>query len=178
MDPLKRLDRKLVKKGHIIDLYEDDIELPDGRTVKYDFIGHKGAAAIIPVTEDGKILMVKQYRNAVDKFTLEIPAGGLNHGEDGKTCAIRECEEETGYKTFSATHLIDVFTTVAFCNEKIRIYYTNQLIPSQQHLDEDEYVTVEAYHLDELIRKIECGEICDAKTIAGLYAYHHKISQK
>lgn len=168
MIPYKRIDRQLRKKGHIIDIYQDTIELPDGQTKEWDFIMHKGAAAIIPMDEEGKIIMVRQYRNAIDSYTLEIPAGGLNPDEDMKTCAMRECEEETGYRALDAVHLIDVNTTVAFCNEKIGIYFTRNLAPSKQNLDEGEYVTIERYSLDELIAKIHAGDITDAKTISGL----------
>lgn len=168
MIPYKRIDRQLMKKGHIIDIYQDTIELPDGQTMEWDFIMHKGAAAIVPMDEDGRIIMVKQYRNAIDAYTLEIPAGGLNPGEDMKTCAMRECEEETGYKALDAIHLFDLNTTVAFCNEKIGIYFTRNLIPSKQNLDEGEYVFIERYTIDELMEKIQSGEITDAKTIAGL----------
>lgn len=168
MIPYERIDRKLMKKGHIIDIYQDTIKLPDGQTMEWDFIMHKGAAAIVPMDEEGKIIMVKQYRNAIDSYTLEIPAGGLNPGEDMKTCAMRECEEETGCKALDAVHVIDVNTTVAFCNERIGIYFTKNLAPSKQNLDEGEYVSVERYTIDELMNKIQAGEITDAKTIAGL----------
>lgn len=178
MIPYKRIDRKLTKKGVIIDIYEDTVELPDGKQVKWDFIGHKGAAAIIPMDQDGRIIMVRQYRPALDSFTLEIPAGGLNPGEDMKTCAIRECEEETGCKALDAVHLIDVNTTVAFCNEKIGIYFTRDLIPTHQNLDEGEYVTIERYTLDELIEMIHAGEIVDAKTIAGLTTLKLRLLEK
>ncbi len=170
----KRLKRVPVHKGHIIDVYTDTMELPSGNTAQWDFISHKGAAAIVPVNKDGKIIMVKQYRNAVEQYTLEIPAGGLNAGEDMKTCAARELEEETGYRSDHIEHLFDLYTTVAFCNEKIGIYYSEDLVPSQQSLDEDEFVTVEAYTLDELTDYIFQGKIVDAKTIAALLAYRTK----
>ena len=118
--------------------------------------------------------MVRQYRNAVNRFTLEIPAGGLNPGEDTKTAAARELEEETGYRSERIEHLLDLYTTVAYCNEKIGIYYTEELQPSKQHLDEDEYVEVERYPLQDLIEMIYRGEIMDAKTIAALLAYKNK----
>ena len=124
MDKIKRLERNMVHKGVIVDFYEDSMQMPNGNIAKWDFISHKGAAAILAVDEDGKLLMVRQYRGAVEKNTLEIPAGGLNTDETFKTCAIRELEEETGYRTLDATPLIELFTTVAFCNEKIGIYYT------------------------------------------------------
>lgn len=173
----KRIARTLIKEGSIIDYYHDTIELQDGRTVTFDYLDHGGAAAMIPVDEDGKILMVRQYRNAVDQYSLEIPAGGLNEGEEFITCAMRECEEETGYKAGETHHLIDIFTTVAFSNEKIAIYYTTDISKAVQNLDEDEYVTVERYSLDELTQMIFNGEIKDCKTIAGLFAYQNKIKQ-
>ncbi len=177
MIPYKRLRRDLVHQGRIIDYYSDTIEINQGKTTTFDFINHKGASAMVPVDDQGKILMVRQYRNAVDSYSLEIPAGGLNPGEDNETCAIRECEEETGYKAGEVHHLIDVYTTVAFSNEKICIYYTTGITPSKQNLDEDEFVTIERYSLEELTRMILDGEIKDAKTVAALLAYRAKTGQ-
>ncbi len=175
MDQYKRLNRELALKGNIIDFYKDTIEINGERVTTFDFIDHKGASAMIPVDQDGKILMVRQYRNAVDSDTLEIPAGGLNAGEDNRTCAIRECEEETGYRAGEVHHLIDVYTTVAFSNEKICIFYTTGIQPSKQNLDPDEFVSVEKHSLEELITMILEGKIKDAKTIAALLAYKTKL---
>lgn len=171
MSQSKRLNRELIHKGSIIDYYQDTIEIDDEKQVLFDFIKHRGASAMIPVDQEGKILMVRQFRNAIDRYTLEIPAGGLNSGEDNLSCAIRECEEETGYKAGEVKHLIDIYTTVAFCNEKISIYYTKGLIPSKQNLDEDEFVTVERFSLEEIVKLILEGAIQDSKTIAGILAY-------
>ena len=175
MENYKRLKRIPVHKGHIIDMYTDVIELPNGKEAHWDYIHHKGAAAIVPVDKDGKIIMVRQYRNAIEKYSLEIPAGGLNQDEDMKTCAARELEEETGYRSGHIEHLIDLYTTVAFCSEKIGIYYTKDLIPSRQNLDEDEFVTVERYTLSELTEMIFNGAIEDAKTISAILAYKTKM---
>lgn len=175
MDQYKRIDRKLIKKGSLIDYYNDTIQISETKQVLFDFIDHHGAAAMIPIDQEGRILMVRQYRNAVDEYSLEIPAGGLNEGEDRMSCAIRECEEETGYKAGETHHLIDVYTTVAFSNEKISIYYTKELIPSHQNLDEDEFVTAEPHKLEELVQMIYDGTIKDSKTIAGLLAYKTKF---
>lgn len=176
MSEIKRVKRELEHKGAIVDFYTDYMEMSNGRQVKWDFIEHKGAAAIVAADKDGKILMVRQYRNALERNTLEIPAGGLNPGEDRKTCAMRELEEETGYRTKDAKHLIDIYTTVAFCNEKISIFYTNELTMSKQNLDEDEYVHVEAYTMEELVGFILNGMIEDAKTISALLAYKTKMN--
>ena len=171
MGDIRRIDRKLEHKGSIVDFYSDYMELPDHKIAKWDFIAHKGAAAIIPVTEDGNIIMVRQYRNAIERYTLEIPAGALNQGETKEQAAIRECEEETGYKAMEVKHLFDLYTTVAFCNENIGIYYTTKLVKGKQHLDDGEYVHVEIHPLDELIQMIFDGKIQDAKTMSALLAY-------
>lgn len=171
MNQIKRINRELACKGSIIDFYRDRMEVNGEKHTTFDFIEHKGASAMIAVDQDGRILMVRQYRNAIDDYTLEIPAGGLNPGEDNLTCAIRECEEETGYQAGEVHHLIDVFTTVAFSNEKICIYYTENVTPTHQNLDEDEFVTIEKHTLEELTQMIFNGSIKDAKTVAGLLAY-------
>lgn len=167
-----RLRRELQYHGKIIDVYKDYVSIPNGNTAEWDFIGHKGAAAVVPVTKEGKILMVRQYRNALDRYTLEIPAGGRD-GADEPTivCAARELEEETGYRSENLEPLISVYTTVAFCNEKIDIYVAKDLIPSKQHLDEDEYVDVEEHTVEELCRMIFEQKIQDSKTVSAILAY-------
>lgn len=178
-DEFKRLSRDLVQKGSIIDYYQDTVQVPNGNVVKWDFIGHKGAAAIVPVREDGKILMVRQYRNALDRYTLEIPAGGLNGADEPtKTAAARELEEETGYRSEDVEFLISIRTTVAFCNEKIDIYVAHNLIKSHQHLDEDEFINVEAYTVEELMDMIYATTIQDSKTICAIMTYAHKYLNK
>lgn len=168
----ERIDRKVVKNCHIFDLCEDTLVLPDGRTVIYDFLQHKGAAAVIPVLDDGRILMVRQFRNAIDRYSLEIPAGGRDSlNEDFKIAAARELEEETGYKSDDLTHLISIVTAIAYCDEKIEVYVAKNLQKTHQDLDEDEFIDVKAYELDELIKMIASGEIQDSKTIASIMSY-------
>ena len=174
-EEFKRLDRKLVYHGTIIDYYSDTIQVPNGNIAEWDFIGHKGAAAVVPVREDGKLLMVRQWRNALDRYTLEIPAGGLNGADEPPMlAAARELEEETGYHSENLTHLLSLRTTVAFCNEKIEVFVAKNLIPSKQHLDEDEFIDLGAYTMEELKEKIYSGEIEDAKTVSALLAYEVK----
>ncbi len=175
---IKRLNRELKFRGKIIDFYQDTMEIDGDRTVVWDFIKHKGAAAVVPVTDDGRILMVRQYRNALDRYTLEIPAGALDdEKEPGIECASRELEEETGYRSDTMEWLITLRTTVAFCNERIEVYVAKDLIPSKQHLDEDEFIDLQAYTLEELKKKIFSGEIEDAKTVASLMAYAVKYNR-
>ena len=123
--------------------------------------------------------MVRQYRNALDRYTLEIPAGGLNGMEEPTdVAAMRELEEETGYRTESVELLITIRTTVAFCNEKIDIYVAKDLITSKQHLDEDEFINVEVYEMAALEKMIYEGTIQDSKTISALLAYKNKYMCK
>ncbi len=172
--PVKRLERNLKYHGNILNVYEDVVEV-NGHIAHWDFIHHDGAAAVVPVTEDGKILMVRQYRNALDRYTLELPAGKLDEPEEPKIqCAYRELEEETGFRTENMEYLISVNTTVAFCNEAIDIFVARDLIPSRQHLDEDEEINVEAWDVEELKKLIYAGKMTDGKTIAGIMAYAEK----
>ncbi|MCI8549869.1 MAG: NUDIX hydrolase [Lachnospiraceae bacterium] len=175
MDEIKRVKRELIYKGKIVNFYEDSMALPNGKTAIWDFIEHKGAAAVVPVTAEGKILMVRQYRNALERYTLEIPAGAVNDPKEPKEeCAARELEEETGYKAEKLEWLMNVNTTVAFCNEIIGIYVAENLIPASQHLDEDEFLNVEEHELDELLSMVFDGRITDGKTAAALLAYKVK----
>ena len=171
---VKRLKREIQCEGAITKYYKDLVQLPDGKTAVWDFVGHNGAAAAIAVLDDGRLLMVRQYRNALDRFTLEIPAGGLNPGEPTIDAAARELEEETGYICGKIEKLITIRTTVAFCNEKIDIYLATDLKKTQQHLDEDEYVDVKPYELSVLEEMIYSGKIEDSKTIAAIFAYKNK----
>lgn len=175
----KRIKRELVVKGTILDVYKDTMELANGKTEEWDFVSHrKGAAAVVAVREDGKILMVRQYRNALERMTLEIPAGARDSvTEDTKICAARELEEETGYRSDSLMFLISLRTTVAFCDEFIDVYLARHLIKSEQHLDEAEAIDVEAHDLDELCDEIYSGQIQDAKTVSAILAYKNLLNE-
>ena len=166
-EEVRRTGRELVYQGAILEIYKDHMEFANGNSADWDFIHHDGAAAVVPVLPDGRILMVTQYRNALERHTLEIPAGKLDAPNEPGI-------EETGYKSEHLEWLLTLRTTVAFCDEKIEIYVAKDLIPSHQHLDEDEYVDVKAYTLDELKEMIFTGKIEDSKTIAAILAYESK----
>ena len=131
MEKTIRLKRELAYTGMILKIYRDTV-VANGIEEVYDYIHHDGAAAVLPVTKDGKILMVRQYRNALDRFTLEIPAGKLDAPDEPKIeCAARELEEETGFRSENLEFLMTVNTTVAFCDERIGVYIAKDLIPSK-----------------------------------------------
>ena len=172
MEHVKRVDRKLAYTGSILKMYQDTIALPDGKQVIWDFIAHKGAAAVVPVLPDGKIIMVRQYRNALDRITLEIPAGARDYPEEPTVdCAAREVEEETGYAAGKLERLITLRTAIAYCDELIDVYVATDLVKTAQHLDEGEYIQIETYTLEELQALIFAGTIQDAKTVAALMSY-------
>ena len=178
-EEVKRVGRDLAYEGTVIKVYKDHMKFANGNTAEWDFIHHDGAAAVVPIMEDGRILMVTQYRNALERDTLEIPAGKLDDpDESGLVCASRELEEETGYRSEKLEWILTLRTTVAFCDERIEVYVAKDLIPSRQNLDEDEYVDVKAYTLEELKEKIFDGTIQDSKTVAALLAYESKYLRK
>ncbi len=173
---VKRIKRELKYQGAIVDIYTDYMQMPDGKVAEWDYVAHrKGAAAVLAVQEDGKLLMVRQYRNALERFSLEIPAGARDSRQEPTiVCAARELEEETGYRCEHLEFLISLRTTVAFCNEEIDIFLARDLIPSKQHLDPDEYLEIEAHSLEELCDWIYEGKLQDSKTVAAVLAYKNR----
>ncbi|NBH73169.1 NUDIX hydrolase [Clostridiaceae bacterium] len=177
VEPVVRLDRQLKYTGTILKIYEDTV-IANGHEAHWDFIHHDGAAAVVPVTDGGKILMVRQFRNALNRETLEIPAGKLDDPNEPKIeCAYRELEEETGYRCDNLEYLMSMNTTVAFCDEAIDIFVARNLIPSRQHLDEDEIIYVEEWDLADLEEMIYTGKLTDAKTTAAILAYARKYGK-
>ena len=177
---LKRIKRELVYKGSILDIYKDTMQLPNGKTEEWDYVAHRmGAAAVLPVLPDGRIVMVRQYRNALERETLEIPAGCRDSlTEDTLVSASRELEEETGYHSDDISFLISLKTTVAFCNESIDVYLAKNLVKGEQHLDDAEAIEVEIYSLDELCDMIYKGQLQDSKTVSAILAYSIFVNKK
>ncbi|MCR5626195.1 MAG: NUDIX hydrolase [Lachnospiraceae bacterium] len=172
IERFEMIDRKVLRESSILTYCEDTLKAPDGKVVVYDNMLHKGAAAVVPVLEDGRILMVKQFRHSIDRVTLEIPAGKRDdENEDFALAAARELEEETGYHSDNMEHLITIITAIAYCNEKIEVYLAKDLKRTHQTLDDDEFIDVYAFTTDELKEKILKGEIQDSKTIAAIMSY-------
>ena len=172
---LTRKDRRVIYDGKILTLYEDLMQLPGGREEKWDFVHHKhgGGACTVPVLEDGRILLVKQYRPMVERETLELPAGAREDpSEDGSITAARELREETGRSAGCMTFLTRIDSMPAWCDETTDIYLAEELSePEEQLLDDAEEIRIEAFTLEELLLRIFRGEIRDGKTVAGILAY-------
>lgn len=175
MEHIKRVKRDLKYQGSMLSIYQDTIEVPNGNVAKWDYIEHKGAAAVVPVLDDGRIVLVRQFRNALNQEILEIPAGGLESWDESTMIAAgRELEEETGYHSDHLEPLISIATAVAFCNEIVDIYVADHLVKTHQNLDENEFIEVEAYSVDEIEQMIYNGQIQDSKTIAAVMSYINK----
>lgn len=170
---LKRIQRELIYKGSIVDVYKDTMKLPSEKIEQWDFISHrKGAAAVIPVLPSGEILLVEQYRFALNRTTLELPAGSRDSKEEAYLeCAKRELEEETGYTSNELTKLLTLKTTVAFCDENIEIFLAKNLKRGKQNLDEAEEIKIKKFSLDELTDMVFSAKIQDSKTVSGILAY-------
>ena len=155
--------------GKILHVERWQVTCPNGKAAAREIVVHKGAAAVVPVYADGTTLLVRQHRVAVDRVTLEIPAGKLDSvGEDPHDCAVRELEEETGLRAGRMTLLTSLLTTPGFCTEKIAIYLAQELSQGQTHPDEDEFLSLVRMPLEDAVAMIMRGEIRDSKTICGL----------
>jgi ADP-ribose pyrophosphatase len=168
-----------IYNGRILDVQRWQVTCPNGNPATREIVVHKGAAAVVPVYEDGTTLLVRQHRVAVDRVTLEIPAGKLDSvGEDPLDCAVRELEEETGLKAERMTLLTSLLTTPGFCTEKIGIYLAQGLSQGNTHPDEDEFLGLVRISLDDAIAMVMRGEIRDSKTICGLMMAREVISRQ
>ena len=162
-------ESETIYDGKILHVERWQVTCPNGRSATREIVVHKGAAAVVPVYPDGTTLLVRQHRVAVDRVTLEIPAGKLDSvSEDPLDCAVRELEEETGLRAGRMTLLTSLLTTPGFCTEKIAIYLAQDLSQGQTHPDEDEFLDLVRMPLEEAVAKIMRGEIRDSKTICGL----------
>jgi ADP-ribose pyrophosphatase len=172
MDHIEKLVRSQnVFTGKIFDVETQYVELENGKEVTRDVVLHPGATAIVPINDKHEIYMVRQFRKAVDQCLLEIPAGKLDFpGEDPLLCAIRELKEETGLEAGKIIYYSSILTSPGFSNEVIYLYFATELIQGDSNPDDDEFLSVEKYPIDELIKMIADGDIADAKTIIGILA--------
>src|SRR6185436_21064610 len=159
---------KNIYRGKVVTLNIETVQLPNGATIDLEVVRHPGAAAVVPLKDDGTVILIRQFRHAAGGFIYEIPAGKLHPGEDPRVCAARELEEEIGYRAGKLELLSSIFTAPGFTDEVIHIYKATGLTTGRQQLDRDEVLEVLEISLEEAIKMIEAGTIRDAKTIVGL----------
>lgn len=157
-----------IYKGKYISLRRDEVTVSNGRKTIREVVGHPGAVAIVPITKNRKIILVRQYRYAAEKVLLEVPAGTLEIAEDPKLAAIRELREETGFSAKNLKYLTGFWTAPGFCSEFIHGYLATELIEDPLSPDEDEFIETEEVDIDNVAELIRCGEIQDSKSISCL----------
>ncbi|MBR6700407.1 MAG: NUDIX hydrolase [Firmicutes bacterium] len=157
----------VIYDGKIMTVKLHDV-IANGIATKREIVHKGGAVAIVPVKDDGSVVMVRQYRIAVEEELLEIPAGLMDPGEEPLETAKRELKEETGYTAEKWTHMTEFYPTAGFCNEYIHIFLAEGLTPGETSFDETENIEMEEYSMEELLKMIKTGEVHDGKTVAGI----------
>ena len=154
MRKLYPLPTEHIYSGKVLILDRDTITLPNGRTAELEIIRHPGASAVVPLKDDGMVVLIRQFRHAAGGFIYEIPAGKLDHQEDPKDCAARELEEEVGYRAGRLELLTSIWTAPGFTDEVIHIYRGTNLQPGRQQLDQDEVLEIVEWPLEQAIAMI------------------------
>jgi ADP-ribose pyrophosphatase len=172
-DP-RLISSQLVYDGRIFDVTVDRVRLPHGREATLEVVRHEGSVVLVPMTADGRLLLVRQYRHAAGRFLWELPAGSLESGEDPEAAATRECQEELGLIPGRIERLQTLFPTPGFCTETMTYFQVTELREPgaddpAAHQDEDESIEVAAYSVDEIRALILSGGIADLKTVAGVW---------
>ncbi len=170
--------RREIYKGHVVHLFVESVVLPNGRTTTLDIVRHPGAAAVVPLHPDGRAILIRQYRHAAGGYLYEIPAGKLDPGESPEACAVRETEEETGYRIGQLVPLTTIFTAPGFCDEQIHLYIGTHLTSGTPCRGEDEVIEVIEMPISEAIKRIEDRTIRDAKSIVALQMAHARLRQE
>ncbi len=160
----KKISSEEIFDGVAIHLFRDEILLPNGNKGVREVIRHPGAVCVLPITDDGEVIFVNQFRYAFNKVTLEVPAGKLEKGEDPKEAALRELSEETGLEAKTIIHIGDMYTTPALIDEVIHLYIGKDLTEGAQHLDEDEFINIVKMPLEKAVEMVMNGAIKDSKT--------------
>lgn len=171
------ISSKIIYQGKILNLKVDTVKLSNGSEASREVVEHSGAVAIVALTEQDEVLLVRQYRHAVGRVMLEIPAGKLEPGEQPEKCALRELSEETGYQARDLQLFFRFFSTPGFATEEMYLYLARGLTCQEQHPDDDEFIEIIRVPLQEVNKMIWRGEICDAKTIIGILAVKQGINK-
>ncbi len=174
----KTIDTKIIFSGKIINVQVDTVKLPDGRKSSREIVKHAAAVAIVAVDEENNIYLVRQYRKAVEKTLLEIPAGLLEADEDIVACAHRELAEETGLRAAKMEKILSYYSGPGFTDEKIHIFLASGLTKGEQNLDPDELLEALSIPLEQAYEMIKTGAIVDGKSIIGIqYLYNKLVDQ-
>lgn len=173
----KTITSKKIFEGTIFNLRQDKVEVLNGTSYR-DIIEHNGGAVICPITDDDKVVMVKQYRKAAEAFLLELPAGKIDPGEDPYVTAVRELKEETGYTADEISEMTKMLPTPGYSQEVLYIYLAEGLTPGETNFDENEAIDIYHVPLEEAYKMVMSGEIQDGKTQVGILMAHNLMLEK
>lgn len=168
MSKERTIERKRIFDGRILKLELHQVMLENGRTAERELIFHQGGVGVLPITDKGEVILVKQFRKPYDSETIEIPAGKKEPGEEPESCAVRELEEETGIKAEKLTFLADMYPSPGYTDEIVHIYKAEGLTYGEMSADEDEFIEVLKYPISDAVEMISGGYIKDAKTIIAI----------
>lgn len=175
----KTLRSELIFDGRVVHLYRDEVELPDGGTSVREYIKHVGAVCVLPLTDDGKIVLERQYRYPFSRVLVEIPAGKLDHAdEDLREAALRELREETGIVPRELIDLGDYYGSSAIMGERIRMFFARGLSFGEQQLDSDEFLEVFTMPFEEALGEVMAGNIPDGKTQLAILKVRHLLEKE
>ena len=167
----KTLSSQIIYEGRAVKLRVDTVEMPGGRKTTREIVEHGDCVAAVPVDAEGNVILVSQFRKAIEKELLEIPAGGVESGEDPVATVRRELREEIGYLPRKVDRLGGFYSTPGFCTEYLHLYLATDLIPSQLYAEDTENIRLVRVPVNQILSLITSGTICDAKSIAGLLTF-------
>ena len=171
----KIIDSQMIYEGAILNLRRDKVTVPNGHSYR-EIIEHNGGAVLAAITDEGKLVMVRQYRNPAKRVVLEVPAGKIDLGEEPETTAVRELKEETGYTAGTVRHLTNFYPSVGYTEEVLHLYLCTDLVPGETNFDENECIEIEEWEVDQLCNMILKGQIQDAKTIITVFMVKEEIA--
>jgi ADP-ribose pyrophosphatase len=174
----KTMKSEKIYEGKIVNLRIDTVELPDKKYSKREIVEHPGSVGIIPITNDGYMVLVKQFRKPVEKTLIEIPAGKIEINEEPRETALRELQEETGHISNKMEYLFEFYTSPGFSNEKMYMFLATDLSQVEANPEDDEYIEIVKIKIEDLIDMVNRGEINDSKTIVGIFYAEKYINQK
>ncbi len=164
----KTISSERIYEGRILNLRKDKVHVKDGKTSYREIVEHNGGVALAAITNEGKMVMVRQFRKAAEKAVLEVPAGKIEKGEDHRLTAERELKEETGYSAEKIEFVTAFYSSIGYSTEKIYLYLATNLTPGETEFDDNESIEIIEYELADLKKMVLSGEIEDAKTIAAI----------